>query len=290
VIGEVVSGSRPDVIISFTDTTNITALLACSRTGIPIIISERVDPSQHKIGWLRDQLRTYTYPKAKFIVVPSRRVGDYFPAMLQPKIRVIGNPVPVCTLQAQPTVANGSGRKRVVAVGRHEPQKGFDLLIEAFALIAPDYPDWDLVIFGDGPYRPKLEARIQGLALGTRVTLKGIVTDVFEELSASHLIAFPSRYEGFPNALAEGMAMGLAAVGYQGVSGVEDLILNGKTGLLTEPQEGAHGLASAIATLMANDAMRGKLGRAAREHVRHWAPDRVFALWEDLLQSATSSR
>jgi glycosyltransferase involved in cell wall biosynthesis len=255
---------------------------------IPIIISERVDPSRHKIGWLRDQLRTYTYPKARFIVVPSKRVGDYFSAKLQPKIRIIGNPVPVRPLQAEPTVAKGCGRKRVVAVGRHEPQKGFDLLLEAFALVASDYPHWDLVIFGDGPDRSKLEARIQALALGPRVTLKGIVTDLFEELSASHLIAFPSRYEGFPNALAEGMAMGLPAIGYQRVSGVEDLILDGKTGLLIEPQEGARGLASAMATLMANDVMRGTLGRAAHEHVRRWAPDRVFALWEDLLENAAS--
>jgi glycosyltransferase involved in cell wall biosynthesis len=80
--------------------------------------------------------------------------------------------------------------------------------------------------------------------------------------------------------------MGLPAIGYQRVSGVEDLILDGKTGLLIEPQEGARGLANAMAALMADDVMRGTLGRAAHEHVRRWAPDRVFALWEHLLESA----
>src|SRR5581483_9600868 len=114
----------------------------------PIIVSERVDPAHHDIGWVRNLLRAYTYPLARFIVVPSQRVASYFPASLQSKMRVIGNPIPIPSVRAQ--VGQSSGRKRVIAVGRHEPQKGFDLLLEAFALIACAFPDWDLVIVGDG--------------------------------------------------------------------------------------------------------------------------------------------
>jgi glycosyltransferase involved in cell wall biosynthesis len=171
-------------------------------------------------------------------------------------------------------------------VGRHEPQKGFDLLLEAFALIAANYPDWDLVIVGDGPNRSKLKARMQSLKLERRVILKEIVADVFQEFAASQLMAFPSRYEGFPNALAEAMAIGLPAIGFRDVSGVEDMILDGETGLLVDQKNGAPGLATAMTTLMGDDIKREKLGSAARQHVSRWAPDLVFPIWEDLLQSA----
>jgi glycosyltransferase involved in cell wall biosynthesis len=276
----------PDVVVSFTDTTNITSIVACLGNRVPVVVSERIDPSRHDIGWVRQVLRAYTYPLARFIVVPSQRIANYFAPSLQSKMRVIGNPVPVCHVKAQPSVANGDGRRRIIAVGRHEPQKGFDLLLEAFVLIAEAHPDWDLVIFGEGPDRSKLEARVRALKLGQRVILKDVVADVFKELAASHLVAFPSRYEGFPNALAEGLAMGLPAVGYKDVSGVEELIVDGETGLIVEREAGVMGLSDAMSSLMGDDSARGRLGTAAHLHVRRWAPDRIFPLWEKLLAEA----
>lgn len=276
----------PNLVISFMDTTNIMTVVGCLGLGIPIVVSERIDPSHHRIGWAKELARTYTYPLARFIVVPTTCVATYFPTSLQPKICIIGNPVPRAPLVAQPSVADMSGRKRVIAVGRCELQKGFDRLIDAFALIASDHDDWDLVIIGDGPERPRLQARVRRLGLGARIYLKGIVSDVFQELAASHLMAFPSRYEGFPNALAEGLAIGLPAVGHKGVSGVEDLIVDGATGLLVDQAEGIAGLARALSTLMGDADYRIKLGQEARRHVGQWAPGRMFALWEDMLTEA----
>src|SRR5262249_370408 len=147
---------------------------------------------------------------------------------------------------------DSNGRKRVIAVGRCDPQKGFDRLIDAFALVAEDYPEWDVVMVGDGPERLKLEHRVQRKGLESRIHITGFVSDVYRELSAAQLIAFPSRNEGFPNALAEGLAVGLPAVGYKGVSGVEDLIVDGTTGLLVDQEDEIAGLARALSTLMAD--------------------------------------
>jgi len=278
----------PDAIISFTDTTNITALLACARLGVPTIVSERVDPTEHNIGWARNILRNYTYPLAKIIVVPSRRVADYFPTSLQSKIRIIGNPVPIPAVRAQPPVQSDCGRKRVIAVGRYEPQKGFDRLIDAFSLIAASYPNWDLSIVGEGSERFALEERVRRAGLETRVKLVGLVPDVFQELADSDVMAFPSRYEGFPNALAEGLAVGLPAVGFSGVSGVEELILHDQTGLLVDQASGAAGLAAALSRMLVDSQYRARLGKAAHRHVQQWTPDRIFALWKDVLTEATS--
>ena len=219
--------------------------------------------------------------------MPSGRVADYFPELLRTKIRIIGNPIPIPPVQAR--VGESFDRKRVIAVGRYELQKGFDLLLDAFALVADNYPDWDLVIIGDGPQRPKFQRRVQVLDLQQRIILKGTVSNVLEEMVNCHLMAFPSRYEGFPNALAEGLATGLPAVGYKGVSGVEELIIDGQTGLLADQREGSRGLARALARLLADDKMRIQLGSAARRHVRQWAPDQIFALWEESLLEAARS-
>jgi glycosyltransferase involved in cell wall biosynthesis len=111
---------------------------------------------------------------------------------------------------------------------------------------------------------------------------------VYQELSAAQLIAFPSRNEGFPNALAEGLAVGLPAVGYKGVSGVEDLIIEGTTGLLVDQEDEIAGLARALSTLMADAHLRVRLGNAALQHIRQWAPDRMFALWDEVLREAVA--
>jgi GalNAc-alpha-(1->4)-GalNAc-alpha-(1->3)-diNAcBac-PP-undecaprenol alpha-1,4-N-acetyl-D-galactosaminyltransferase len=279
---------RPDAIISFTDTTNITALLACAKLGIPTIISERIDPSQHNIGWLRNVLRDRTYPLANLIVVPSRRVAEYFPASLQSKIRIIGNPIATPDLAAQPSLPSEDGRSRIIAVGRYEPQKGFDRLIDAFALIANAYPQWDLRIVGEGSQRLALEEQVRRADLQDRIGLAGLVPDVLQELAGSQVMAFPSHYEGFPNALAEGLAAGLPAVAFKDVSGVEDLIVDDETGLLVEPSDGVAGLATTLSRLLSDPSLRNKLGTAARDHVKQWAPDRIFALWRELLSEAAA--
>jgi glycosyltransferase involved in cell wall biosynthesis len=284
-IRKAVKALAPDVVVSFTDTTNMITLLACGGLGIPVVVSERIDPSEHRIGWLRTLLRAHTYARARLLVVPSRRVAAYFPAALQSRIRVIGNPIQATTVTANTGL--GSGRKRVIAVGRYEPQKGFDLLIEAFARIAATHPDWDLAIVGEGPQRSNLEAHIGRLGLGKRVSLVGIVPDISRELAGSHIFACSSRYEGFPNALGEALAAGLPAVGYKDVSGVEDLIVDGRTGLLVERREGAEGLARALSRLVSDPELRTKAAKAARDHIRRWTPDHIFSLWDATLSEAT---
>jgi glycosyltransferase involved in cell wall biosynthesis len=96
--------------------------------------------------------------------------------------------------------------KRIVTIGRLCHQKGFDRLIEIFAKLADHYPDWELVIAGEGPDREKLEALIAELQMTGRVTLCGAVEDTLSFLRAADIFVMPSRYEGFPNALCEARA------------------------------------------------------------------------------------
>jgi glycosyltransferase involved in cell wall biosynthesis len=142
------------------------------------------------------------------------------------------------------------------------------------------------MIFGSGLERTNLETLIRRHGLQQRVFLPGVVKDIYRELADSHLMAFPSAYEGFPNALAEALATGLPAVGREGVSGVEDLIVDGKTGVLV-PGDNPDLLAAALARLMDDPRRRRELGQAAIMHVVQWSPRNVLDLWDAALREAT---
>jgi GalNAc-alpha-(1->4)-GalNAc-alpha-(1->3)-diNAcBac-PP-undecaprenol alpha-1,4-N-acetyl-D-galactosaminyltransferase len=289
-IRQAVRASAPDVVVSLMDTMNVTALISCLGLGIPVVVSERNDPALHRIGWAKEAVRDRLYPLAWLVVVQTRRVARYFPTSLQRKLRIIANPIPAARLSAHPDQPNAEGRMRTISVGRFEPHKGFDRLIEAFARIADQRPEWDLVIIGEGPARASLEALVRRHGLEGRVRLPGVVKDVFRELAASHLMAFPSRYEGFPNALAEALAAGLPAVGQKGVSGVEDLIVDGKTGVLLDSSDDPAVLAAALSALMGDACWRRALGAAARDHVAQWNPDTILGVWEAVLAEAAHGR
>ena len=101
-----VRAAKADVVISFMDTMNVTALLGCFGLGIPVVVSERNDPPRHRIGWMKEIARNLLYQYAHAVVVQTRTVANYFPRSLQPKIRVIPNPVPRAPVQARPETHN----------------------------------------------------------------------------------------------------------------------------------------------------------------------------------------
>jgi glycosyltransferase involved in cell wall biosynthesis len=279
---------RPDVVLSFMDAMNLIVLAACIATRVPVVISERVDPRHHDIGRFKALMRWVFYPLASRLVVQTRRIADYFPARLQKRISVIANGVALPSVMAAPKQPGANGRFAIVTAGRLTYQKAFDGLIASFALVADLFPDWDLTIFGEGEERSALEKGIQDQGLAERVRLPGVRKDLAAEFAKAHIIAFPSRYEGFPNVLAEGLAAGLPAVGYSGVSGVEDLILDRRTGILAAPLQDHAAFANALSILMKDGDLRERMGAAAHQHVSSWSPDRILARWEDVLAAAVT--
>jgi glycosyltransferase involved in cell wall biosynthesis len=279
---------RPSVVLSFMDAMNIVALVASFGLHIPVVVSERDDPRHHDIGCFKTIMRRLLYPRSRCLVVQTKRIADYFSSQLGNKISVVANPVVIPDAMARPKQPGADGRFRIVAAGRLTYQKAFDGLIEAFAALTTRFPHWDLIIFGEGEDRESLEQGIRDRQLEGRVRLPGVQGNLADELAAAHIMAFPSRYEGFPNVLAEGLAAGLPAVGYAEVSGVEDLILDGVTGLLVSPPQDRSAFAQALAQLMADANLREKMGAAARRHVVQWAPDRILPLWEEVLTNAAS--
>ena len=129
----------------------------------------------------------------------------------------------------------------------------------------------------------RCNAPIDEAGLAERIHLEQPTPAIGAQLQQAHLLAFPSRYEGFPNALAEGMAAGLPVAAFDRISGVEDLIVPGRTAMVADLAGGAPALAEALAALMQSPDHRRALGVAGRERVGAFAPVLIYAQWDQLL-------
>jgi glycosyltransferase involved in cell wall biosynthesis len=278
-----VARERPDRILSFIDETNVLVLLAARGTGIPVVVSVRTDPARHELPRPWRILRRLTYPWARAIVLQTEQAAAYFPASWAARIAVVPNPVHKV---AAPGSHDG-GKHRIVAVGRLGKEKGFDLLIRAFAGVAREHPGWELTILGEGPERGALAGEIERSGIAGRVDLPGRTADAEGVLRRSDLFVLSSRYEGFPNALCEAMACGLPVVAFDCRSGPATIVRDGLDGVLV-PAEDVGALSAAMARLMADPSARRRMGAAAVEVSDRFAVERIAALWERILVDGTA--
>jgi glycosyltransferase involved in cell wall biosynthesis len=169
-------------------------------------------------------------------------------------------------------------------MGRLVRQKGFDLLLEAFARCRTSHPRWTLRILGRGEERQALEAQARALNLGDAVEFAGVVKNPQDHLAQSQLFVLSSRYEGFPNALLEAMASGLAVVATDCPTGPADIVTHDENGLLV-PAGDVGALAAAMDRLMSDAGERRRLGERAREVQARFAPETILAAWDRLLRA-----
>jgi glycosyltransferase involved in cell wall biosynthesis len=169
----------------------------------------------------------------------------------------------------------------LLAVGRLSRQKGFDLLLEAWSTLAGQQPRWRLVILGEGPDRQALEAQIQALGLVQAVLLPGRAGNVSEWYRRADLFVLSSRFEGFPNVLAEAMASGLAVVSTDCPTGPAAIVRDGVDGLLV-PVDQPAALRQALARLMHDDALRASMAQRACQLADRLAPEVVAGRWQQL--------
>lgn len=269
--------ARPDILVSFGDTTNLMTLMSRAGLRVPVIISERTDPRLAPCSWLTRRFRPWLYRFASSIVVQSQAVRKWAQcAVPGGAVRVIPNPL----LPAAPPCGK-SRLRRVVGVGRLVPEKGFELLIRAFARCIANYPEWKLAIFGDGPERLALQSLVARLGIAGSVQFGGLVRETEAELAASEIFALSSRFEGFPNVLLEAMSCGTPVVSFDCPSGPSEIIRDGFDGLIVPPGD-VNLLSAALARLMSDSALRTELGSNARRTVERYSAEKISAMWSDL--------
>ena len=281
--------SAPDVVISFIHRMNVLTLLATLGTDVPVIVSERIDATKFDIGRLRAGLRRLLYPRAVAVVVQSEGMRHWAQRFLRKEaLYTVPNPVAPPRGPGQPDDASCQGHT-MIAMGRLIPQKGFDLLLRAFARCAASPPDWSLVILGEGAERGRLEALAGELGVADRVAMPGQVREPTKSLLRADLFVMSSRYEGFPNALLEAMACGLPVVSFDCPSGPGEIIRDGVDGVLVE-NESVDALAGAMERLMSDEAARERLASRAVEVTERFGLEKVMGIWEDILDQAVKRR
>ncbi len=276
---------EPDVILSFLDTTNVRMLLASIGTGVPVIVEEHTDPTQSSTGSIVKLLRRLLYKRARAVVVLHPGIAQWASGFVRGEaIHVIPNPISL-QFHQNGRVERAKGGHSVIAIGRLEPVKGFDMLIKAFAQSAKQHPDWTLKIVGDGSRRDQLQALATTLQISDRVIWEGSVKEPEKELHRSDLFVLSSRYEGFPMALLEAMACGLPVVSFDCPSGPREIIHDGEDGLLVPPNE-IDALATAISRLMSSEDERKRLGRRAADVVNRFGLLRIADMWATVFEQA----
>lgn len=312
---------KPDVVIPFTEGVYCFTILALLGTRIPIIASERLDPAAMSLP--RKFLKRLLLPYADWLVVQTESIKAYFPKRIQKKTSVIYNPVndevfenPRMDSRVQSSKCKGTASydysshdfchnsskqtsltdlvvpkiqssklNRIISVARLYPQKNQKMMIEAFAQIADEFPDWQLVIFGEGPLRCSLELLVKSLQLERRVLLPGRTEHVVEELRKSKIFCLSSDYEGMSNSMIEAICVGLPIV-TTNVSGVKELVDDNINGFVVECGN-VDRMCSALSSLMGNESLMNCFAQKSFERRRLFQMDVVNNKWNSLINQVS---
>ena len=300
---------RPDVILSFIGKNNVMAVLTArgvktaAGRRVPVACAVRGDPAEeYPAGSLR-RAAFAVFPMAEGIVLQTERSRAFFPEKIRKKCTVLPNPISAAFIRPR---FEGEREKRIVAVGRIDANKQQAMMVRAFRRIADGYPDWQLVLIGDGPDR---EALMRGVREMTdaqvrcgspdaaaarpwteRILFPGSIADVPEAIRRAAVFVLASDTEGMPNALLEAMSLGLACISTDcPCGGPAQLIEDGVNGLLV-PVRDEEALASAMRRLIEDPALAERLGAAAQRVQEIYAPARALGAWEEYLSGLADGR
>lgn len=273
-----------DVIVSFLPNVNVASILSSAFLGTPLIICERSYPFEYSKFHLLNLLRKHTYRYADMLTVQTQNIADKF-MRLYPDLKAVATipnalPAEISTYGKIPA----GHRKTLLSLGRLAPEKQIDKLLDAFSLIAPIFPDWDLHIYGDGPLMASLENHIHAVGLQSRAFMKGPTASPWEVMACADAFVMMSQYEGFPNALLEAMGIGLPCVVFDCPTGPREITREGKDALLV-PLNDYAGLGKALTKLLGDEQLRSALGAQARESVfSRFGHAQIMALWDQLFR------
>jgi glycosyltransferase involved in cell wall biosynthesis len=281
--------TQPDVAIGVMTTANVVlALAAWALPNLRTIGAEHNHPPQLPLGFFWETLRTHTYGRLNAVTALTSEGENWIKSNINAqRVAVIPNAV-IWPLSGQeprisPNALYQYERRLLLAVGRLELQKGFDWLIEAFANLAEEHPDWDLVILGEGSLRPMLEETVRKSDLVDRIFLPGRAGNMDEWYDVADLFVMSSRFEGFPMTLVEAMAHGLAVVSFDCDTGPRDIIRHELDGLLVPSGEVAE-LTAALDRLMSDSLTRQRFAERAVEVRERFSMERIAGVWEKLFE------
>jgi glycosyltransferase involved in cell wall biosynthesis len=264
-----------DILIGTRNAMNVFSTFV--RKGIKVIGCEHFNFDS---GPLRSKIfKKLFYSRLNAIVVLT--VSDSKHYSFHKKVVVIPNSISFTTKKHADLHT-----KRILAIGRLTKQKGFDMLIEAVSMIKKicQEQEWEVKIIGSGNDEDMLKNKINDLNINNIVKICPPTDDVISEYQNASIYAMSSRYEGFPMVLIEAQSVGLPIVSFNCPEGPEEIVINTRNGLLIE-NENIRQMADALTELITNPGKRFLLGKNALEDSKRYSPEKIFALWNNLIHS-----
>lgn len=290
---------RPTILHTSLFHANVPGRLLGRAARVPYIVSsERTMGQESRTRCLLNRATAWAADRITCVSKSVAQFAELSIGLPSDKLVVIPNGVDVADFGALPSQQMARSYAGlpldatiVGAIGRPRPVKGYHILLDAFARLAPSWPAAHLVFVGDGPDRPMLVAMASEQGLQSRVTFLEDSSSVPHLLPALNLLVIPSLFEGMPNVALEAMASGLPVVATD-VGGTPEVVLNGVTGLLV-PRNDSHQLGQAIEALMRDPVLARRLGIAGRQRVaEHFdiasTVRMTEALYDDLLAARQS--
>ena len=272
-----VKTEKSDVVIPFMEAVYCVTLLALIGVEVPVISSERIDP--RKSPFVRNILRRIFLPLTTHLVVQTKDIKAFYPEFIQKKTSIIYNPVSetVFHLQDEPK------ENVIISVGKLDGQKNQKLLINAFARIADKFPEWKLVIYGEGRERDSLESLVSSFKsqVSSRIQLPGRCETVIEKMNRAKVFAFSSDFEGMSNAILEAVCVGLPVV-TTNVSGAAELVKDGEGGFVV-PIRNGKALADSLRILLKDESLMHKMAQHNKATAKNFKLDMIVDQWESLI-------
>ncbi|MDP2527932.1 glycosyltransferase family 4 protein [Maribacter dokdonensis] len=272
---------RPDVLISFLPSNNLTAILIAKFYSIKLIISEHTNhtaPSTRK----KDIIRKYFYRFADITTVLTDFDKSFYENF---KAKVIVMPNPLIIPKEIKSYVNR--KKNILVVGslNRYQNKGFDQILHISAPVLKKNKEWKLVFAGDGEHGLEILTKIaKELKIQDQVEFLGFVKSINSIMQDSQIFALPSKFEGLPMGLMEALSNGMACISYNCKSGPSELIDNNKNGLLIADQD-SKAMQKGLELLINDYELRLKLASKSRESISKYGLDTILDKWENLVLS-----
>lgn len=274
---------NPDIVISFLTGNNILAGLSLIGLDIPFVVCERICPTDIRLNGVWKRVMRFSYNRANAITVQFSAFKTLYGDRYEEKCFVTPNYImdPQCVKE----YLNDNGKIRFISCGRLNESKQFEKMIEMFDVIHKNRQNTELYIFGKGPYEDRLIKLINELNLQDVVYIKGYSTDIYNELCEADIYLMSSKSEGFPNALSEAMAVGLASVAFRCNPGIDELCDGGRRGIVVPLNDTAAFINSAI-LLCDQKQLRKELGNKSKEVINQYSMESVKSNWDFCIAEA----
>lgn len=276
----IVKKNKCNVYVVLLPLTTVLLLALRSFTKAKVIASERNDPRKYN-NCIRCMLRLLAKRADGWVFQTEENRKWYEPLLEKRRTEIIPNAINLDFIRPK---YSGESRKVIVSAGRMNAQKNQLLLVRAFATVSKNYPDYQLVIYGEGEKRTTLTSVAEELGIKDKVQLPGYTTSIGEKIKDASLFVLSSDFEGMPNALMEAMALGLPCISTDcDGGGAKFLIENEKNGLLV-PKGDVDALAAAMKRMLSDREFAEHCGSEAHKICDRLAPEKIYGQWEEFIK------